>query len=357
MKSIFENETATERFSLNNVYLVIFEKEKEKYLKDELKTKIDNIIKTIGDAPAKRVLLGILRFSFFIEPVKKPKIETTKFAVRWTTELNGDPRYASYENCYDIFINLIDELEPALNIDENKSLIEGFSKYQKVSYEMPIDYKDRKTTPIHKKENIEWIWSNLPHEILKLRMYLTDNTKHKYANVFSGVYDKIQVKTYLTDRVLTGAHKTNREKRWECHPNSVHFALRKTAWEIEYELMKQVCHFQAFPTDLKELLIKDNVISFNTEIVKCPITFEPLSYTNLNAEIQQKIHGKSNFQVGHINPLKADSDDEISGHTASNISWISEQGNRIQGSNSVTFIRELIIKIYKNYLKAGITGL
>ena len=158
----------------------------------------------------------------------------------------------------------------------------------------------------------------------------------------------------MTDRVLTGAHKTNREKRWECHPGSVHFALRKECLEIESKLIKQICHFEGFPAELRTLLSDNHIIVFANEITKCPITLDPIPFTKFQEEILHPVHGKSSFQVGHLHPLKSVEENEFTGHTADNISWISSEGNRIQGELSVEETRELILRIIANYRQAGL---
>jgi hypothetical protein len=352
MQQLFQNSIANDRFNLNTVYQDIF----IQYFsnREPFQTLKSTLEELVGLNDSKKIIKGLIRYAFYIEPVKKPKIETTKFAIRWAEELIGDPRYASYDSCSLIFTNLFQNLINELASLDNRQLIKLMVNNSNVSYEIPIDYINNNSNPIHQNSNISWCWGVLPMTVVKLRNYLTDSTKHEYSSFFRGVYNKIKTKTYLTDRVLTGTHKTNREKRWECHPDSVHFALRKVAWEIELNLMIQVCHFDGFPQELKELLSSENVLIFEDKIVKCPITFEPLSFQLFKDEIENTTHGKSDFQVGHMNPLKADAGDNAIGHSSENISWISEQGNRIQGSNSVEFIRELIIKIYKNYRASGI---
>lgn len=65
-------------------------------------------------------------------------------------------------------------------------------------------------------------------------------------------------------------------------------------------------------------------------------------------------HGNSNFQVGHLNPLKLDDPNSlIFGHTPENISWISKDGNRIQGDMSLKETRNLLIRITRNYEDEG----
>jgi hypothetical protein len=101
--------------------------------------------------------------------------------------------------------------------------------------EIPLDYRERRMQGrIHCADNTFWIFDTLPKRTVTLRAFLLDAKINRHAALFNAVYDKIKVKTYLTDRVLTGDHKTNREKRWETHPASVHFALRRTCMEIEY---------------------------------------------------------------------------------------------------------------------------
>lgn len=352
MQELLNESVQNERFSLNNVYndvfIAIF------YEEEPIKTYKDNLDELVGTRDSKKIIKGLLRYSFYIEPVKKPKIETTKYEVRWAQELNGDPRFADYDQCKTIFENSLSQLITDLAVEDNLDLIKLMVNNTNASYEIPIDYLDSQANPIHRIENINWCWGELPMQLVKLRVFLTDSSEHDYSNFFKGVYKKIKTKTYLTDRVLTGAHKTNREKRWECHPESVHFALRKIAWEIEIKLIKQVCNFEGFPEELQQRLIEDEIVEQQEDVERCPITYEPLLFEAFEDEIENTTHGKSDFQVGHMNPLKADDEDGHSGHTSENISWISEQGNRIQGSNSVEFIREFIIKIYKNYREANI---
>jgi hypothetical protein len=92
------------------------------------------------------------------------------------------------------------------------------------------------------------------------------------------------------------------------------------------------------------------------EIFRCPITLEPLVFQEFKEELLNPTHGKSNFQVGHLNPLKLDDPSSIlAGHTPQNIAWISANGNRIQGSMSIEEVRSLLKNIAHNYEDAGLT--
>jgi len=82
MKVILETAVAQPRFSMNQVYQNIHHDADSQIL-----TQFQAIHTALGKALGKKVIQSILRFSFFIEPVKTPKIESTKFAVRWGTEI------------------------------------------------------------------------------------------------------------------------------------------------------------------------------------------------------------------------------------------------------------------------------
>jgi hypothetical protein len=254
-----------------------------------------------------------------------------------------------------ILEKLIEDLDAALADSINKTLLQTFAARHLLPYEIPLDYSERLVTgQIHQSSNLAWFWDDLPRRITGLRAFLLDQERNSDAPFFAAAYDKIKVKTYLTDRVLTGDYKTNREKRWEIHPSSVHFALRRVCWGIEYALIRQICHFDGFPSALAEQLKEAGLIEFGESPFRCPITLEPLSFEAFKAEIANPTHGKSAFQVGHLNPLKAIPTEEQSGHTAINISWISFDGNRIQGALSLEETRRLIQRIAQNYHTQGL---
>ena len=81
-----------------------------------------------------------------------------------------------------------------------------------------------------------------------------------------------------------------------------------------------------------------------------------MSFGDFESQLLSPTHGKSDFQVGHLDPLKLGaSRAQGPGHSAANIAWISADGNRIQGSLSVTDVRELLKKIASNYDDLGIS--
>lgn len=320
----------------------------------------------LGQQLADHVILCVVRSAFLIEPVKHPAIETTKMEVRWVDEravpveaqklpLN-DPRHASFETCLDIFLNVMDGLRlTATQVSAERLMLERFKRYGKVSYEIPLDYRERRLeSAMHTPDNVVWIWHdpNVATTIALREAIEEPGVVGDEARTFNSALDKVNVKTYLTDRVLTGVHKTNREKRWEAHPKSVHFATRAACLGIERQLMEQICYFDAFPNPVQKALLQREVIN-HQDMSLCPVTLEPLSYPKLKQELAEAEHGKSSFQVGHLNPLKAVSSDPNVGHTARNISWISANGNRIQGHLSLLETRRMLHRIAQRYESRG----
>ena len=326
-------------------------------------TSLTSIRRALSPAHYRKLQYAILRQVFLIELVKQPRIETTKFRARWWNELDEDPRSCSYEECLQIAHSLLIELSTNWLTDaSHREVLTLFFDYGLLPYEVPIDYNAvpsplDPTTRLHCLGNLSWTFNRTMARTLKLRQFLTDPETNQDTYFFKRVLDdKIKVKTYLTDRVLTGPHKTNREKRWETHPASVHFATRRATMAIEYTLVMQLCSFEGFPAHLRETLQSENILPADIQSFRCPVTREPLSFTEFRNEIENRTHGRSRFQVGHLNPLKLnDPTDVASGHTADNISWISEDGNRIQGSLSLNDVRALLRRISANYDQTGWT--
>ncbi len=303
-----------------------------------------------GKQLGEKVFRGIVRWSFLIELAKAPKIDTTKFRVRWAELDTSDPRYASYEECLEMSVVLAQAAAEAVADPSQRALLEAFGRRALLPYELPIDYRIRERSGrLHVPLNAEWLWGDVARKTILLRDYLLGAAVGPRRQAFKAMYKKVAVKTYLTDRVLVGVHKTNREKRWETHPASVHYALRRDCLEIERQLITQLAHFVGFPADLRDHLTTDGLIDQLSQPFRCPITLDPLSFEQFEAEIQNPVAGKSSFQVGHLNPLKAVNDDPRTGHTAKNISWVSADGNRIQGSLSLDETQAMIERIVSNY--------
>jgi len=316
----------------------------------------------LGASLYRCVMMSLLRNAFLVELVNDD-ISSTKMENRWIEKESGgkkqevfndsDPRFSSFEDCAQIFDKLLAELDPPNLTEERKRLLSLYQQFSLLPYELPLDYDHLPTetsTQIHKADNYNWLWDDRYQTTLKLREILLDPQQSApHQKFFSSILkDKIKVKTYLTDRVQTGVHKTNREKRWEVHPKSVHFALRRSCLEIEKELVTQLCHFKDFPQDIFKKLADKGLLN-EEPVFKCPITLEPLCFEDMRKEVETPFHGISKFPVGHLTPLKSHGK-----HVPSNVSWFSADGNRIQGSLSVEETRKLLANIVGNYSVAKI---
>jgi len=324
--------------------------------------------RSLGHSNYNKLSRIILRHIFLIELVKLPKVESTKFRVRWCDQLEGNTidakenqqRYCSFEECIRIAAEILDQLATGwLDAPDNHETLRLFFSHGLLPYEAPIDYcqpvaHTDNETRIHRVGNVGLVTTPTMLQTLRLRKLLTDTRTSPDAAFFQQVLSKkIKTKTYLTDRVLTGDHKTNREKRWEAHPHSEHFATRRDCLEIEHKLITQLISFENFPPEARDLLREHAAIDIDDNTVICPITLEALDFVAFRDALMNARHGKSDFQVGHLNPLKLGEPGSATGHTAANISWVSADGNRIQGSYSLTRTRAMIYQISKRYEAAG----
>lgn len=328
---------------------------------EEIAPLVQYLQRRLGSQHYLKLAAAILRHVFLIELVKVPKIDSTKFRFRWSNLLAGDPRFCSFIECVDIARDLLADLARGwLDEPENDELLKLCFDHSLLPYEVPLDYKDRLTGSavprIHQRGNLLWTYTPTMLRTLKLRQYLTQAATSPDATFFKVVLEnKIKVKTYLTDRVLTGSYKTNREKRWEVHPNSVHFANRRTCMEIEYALIEQLCSFADFSTSSQKMLQAAGILPAELVTYRCPITLDPMSFTLFHNQLLNPVAGKSDFQVGHLNPLKLDDPTSVaSGHSSRNIAWVSADGNRMQGSLSLAELRSLLRRITLNYEVCGL---
>lgn len=366
LRSILEESVKQDRFSGGQMY----EKANAILEKQEMvSASISRLTKKLRRADYTYLMTALLRNVFFIELVND-EISSTKMEVRWVQKESrgkkqekfdqSDPRFCTFEECFSILAKLLEELRPVVDKVENIDLLKLYRIRRLIPYEIPLDYihsliTERSINKIHTTKNIRWIFDEKYQKTLRLRELLMNPKRNSKSDLFSSILkDKIKVKTYLTDRVQTGEHKTDREKRWEAHPESVHFAFRRSCLEIERRLITQLCHFLQFPPDLYELLTRDGMVTKEQKPYRCPVTLNPLSFKQFEEEMKKPLHGKSNFQVGHLNPLKLITDDPTSGHISENIGWLSADGNRIQGNLSLKETRELLRRIQDNYSSLGI---
>lgn len=303
----------------------------------------------LNEATAMHTVMGMVRAVFLFEPVNEA-VTSTKFERRWASRLASDPRGCSFEQCWTIFEELSEQL--ATRAGDVRDLLGRFHPFAALPYEVPIDYLERAG---HTPGNMGWIWDDpeIEHTLLLRERVSDEDIVGPLTRAFDLAGRKTGVKTYLTDRALTGAHKTNREKRWEAHPEGVQFAFRRDCLKIEHKLLSQLCYFEGFPDETRERLSAESAILDLELPARCPITRDPLDFDVLVASLEAPEAGRSAFQVGHLNPLKGPGSGPQFGHTPANVAWISEDGNRIQGHLSYDETVTLLERIAENYQAVG----
>ena len=316
-------------------------------------TSIERILKAaqeeLHSGIFKKIIGNLVRFSFLIE-LTNLTVGSTKMKTRWlpglilmpqhgsfepvrgSFEPGNDPRSADFNACCEVFsfcLKLV--LEKIQGNNKVAEHLSNLSQNTSVPYEFVFDYIDPSLDPVHTKGNIRW---SLNGDIL----WLTKARPIIYPILTTQQKNKIQTKTYKTDRALTGKDKTNRAKRWEVLAGDFQHASLTECWSVEKKLLAELVGFNGFPQQTKSELINEGLV-LDGDMTKCPVTLEPLDYEVLSAPA---IHGRSDFQVGHLHPLKRGGK-----HDGVNVCWQSSDGNRIQGDFSIEETIDMINKIIR----------
>lgn len=297
----------------------------------------------------------LIRAVFFIELCKED-VTSTKYEVRWGERMiEGDPRRAEFDDCVLIWRSVCNDFYSHLDDPVFCEEVAMVVRWGRAPHEVPLDYDTKAEANVHTPDNLRIHRDPEYLRHLKLRRALLDPEINPDFQLFAAIIDKVQTKSYLTDRALTGGYRTNREKRWEAHPASPQFAFRRDCLAIERTLIAKLAGFKAFPMGTRDYLIKEGLIYDDAKQARCPVTLDDLDFELLAHEVSDPTFGRSSYQVGHLNPLKAGETEEFR-HTPANIAWITEDGNRIQGHLTLMETREMLLRISQNYEKLIASG-
>lgn len=302
---------------------------------------IDYIVKSAG------------RFAFCIE-LTNLKITSTKNKTRWLDakivktkpgtfqNYEGffrpfeDQRSSTFDECFALFETALKETSNSVShLKIFESLSSG--KNRGIPYESLYTYKDTRIERIHLVNNFKL--SNLSDIcwLIQARPIMYSALRTDTNGQPTKVVDKIKTKAYKTDRSQTGEVQTNRAKRWECLNIDFQHASIEECWSVERKLLEDICNFSGFPASIKNTMIELDLLT-NTSTTRCPITLKELNFNEL---LEGGEHGESKFQVGHLDPLKSGGR-----HCGTNIAWISDDGNRIQGSLSISETTKMLLDIF-----------
>lgn len=337
----------------------------------------------------------IERLWTFSSKVRQPRKDDrscnkTPYFDRWdvnsrTSYLSDtDPRYASKEECEQIFLKLITLLletegaafnkkeefddilvssvlgrslkknslkciitkESITKEDITKSL--KYATQRLGSFEIPTGYlKELNEGGRHNHENVGWI---KPFHInYQLRLVLRNEimTAGGSSKSAKNALDKIQVKAYCTDKFTMPPFFSNRDIRWATWPKSFQYSSHYVSCMIELELMRQIFEFGGAPR-LDEALKKEIEQKRGKPVIensrRCYITGKELCFSSyLDGAISPK-GGVSAYHVSHIMPLTRGGK-----HHQTNVEWISGDGNRIQGNDTVNEIEEKLVDAVSYY--------
>lgn len=294
------------------------------------------------------VVASLIRYSFLIE-LTNLTVGSTKMKTRWlpglilmpqdgsyepikgSFEPGNDPRSASFDECVEIFVTACNVVCDEVSRDVSlKELIEDLGSNHRVPYEFPLSYQDAEANPVHTAANVRWVLNDDLRWLLPARKILTNAPAQHVGPIKELVKAKIEVKVFKTDRCLTGKDKTNRAKRWEVLAGDFQHATLEQCWSTERKLTSSLAAFGDFPQLLRQPFLEAALLPSDVEPTRCPVTLEQLSYVDLADSLLNPQHGVSQYQVGHLHPLKRGGN-----HDGENVCWQSANGNRIQGDLSI----------------------
>ncbi|MDJ0583228.1 hypothetical protein [Crocosphaera sp.] len=332
-------------------------------------------------------------FSSSLRQPKKDDASCNKTPLfkRWDTDSktshlsSDDPRYCSEQDCKKIIGKLLALLLESHGIDNLPSeaaVIAGsllnreiklnslrcVNTQKKISvndiklaikyttsrlgkYEIPISYiRELNKGGKHTHSNIGWMKPLHVNYGLResLKHYLTNNLNINRKTI-NNVLDKIQVKAYCTDKATIPPYYSNRDFRWATWTNGIQYASHYQCAMIELELMSQLYEFRNAPRLDKNLISEIQKIRQNLILVdgrKCFITGKILNFDEyIDAAVNPK-SGKSRYHVGHILPLTRGGK-----HSYNNIAWVSDDGNRIQGNDTIEEIESKLVDAVEYHLR------
>lgn len=325
-----------------------------------VETALNHLYNTLTKRMFSIVVANLLRFSFLIE-LTDLKVGSTKMKTRWlsgqisvsekgsfktvhgTFQPGSDPRAATYEECLTIFTTCCISLRTEIKADPSLvTFISELSSLTRVPYEFPFGYTDPLLEPVHSATNIVWILNEDIRWLIKARGIFNKVAQPERKALEAIEKSKLEVKVYKTDRSLTGKDKTNRAKRWEVLAGDFQHATQEECWSVERKLTEDLVRFEDFPISIQDEFLNQDLIKSRTSVTRCPITLAPLNYIAFSNAVLNAIHGRSDYQIGHLKPLK-----HGGSHTGSNICWQSADGNRIQGDLNIEEVEKLLDDIVK----------
>lgn len=334
---------------------------------ENVRTSLTRIALHLNQRGQTSVVASALRYSFLIE-LTDLKVGSTKMKTRWVPgrilmpqdgsfepvqgvfEPGNDPRAETFETCFEVFEAFFAMTADSLDGDASAATqLMNFAANTRVPYEFPVAYRDAHSPQLHSASNTCWCFNDDARWLAKARPILAAVQGEDGRAIKKIENSKLSVKVYKTDRALTGKDKTNRAKRWEVLPGDFQQASLQECWSVERKLTEQLVCFANFLPGVKAEFVRQGLIAQDAEITRCPVTLATLDYLAFSATMLAAQHGRSDYQIGHMMPLKRGGR-----HVGDNVSWQSADGNRIQGDLSLNETRQLLLGIRERSAELGI---
>lgn len=347
---------------------------------------------SLTPAAARKLRDRLWRFSAHLRQPRKDDgtCNKTPYFDRWdantdTSHLTAeDPRYAPQAECQRVYETLMALLLEAHGIpgqpDQATALTEtvlgrafqpsslscrhmdqpisgddisralSYSTGRLGAYEIPTTYREELNDGgCHRHTNIAWM--KPLHIDYDLRAALESHLRQATVpnKAVANALDKIQVKAYCTDKHTIPPHFSNRDVRWATWPDSMQYASHFECAMVEMELMVQLYEFvgapRLDPTTLTSIE-RTRGRPVEPETRCCFVTGDDLAYTEYVQAATNPRGGRSAYHVGHVLPLTRGGK-----HCWENIAWMSEDGNRIQGNDTLEEIELKLVRAVDYHLR------
>lgn len=330
------------------------------------------------------------RFAAYIRQPRKDDLSCNKtpYFVRWDITPGvsyltpDDPRYATQTECESIYRSLLAilleaegvqllpsvvalaeatlnrPLQPAsllcvetnvLISSQDIKLALNYATAPLGGYEIPTSYRKQlnEDNSRHEASNVGWMKPvHLTYRLRAELKKLLQKAGLGQATVRNAL-EKIQVKAYCTDKATIPPYFSNRDIRWATWPQSKQYASHYQCALVELKLMADLFAFSNAPTLEPAIAANLNgIYEAPKEELKCFITGTVLDYNEYVQAALTPRGGRSGYHVAHIYPLTRGGQ-----HAAANVTWASEDGNRIQGNLTLEQVEGTLISAVEYYLR------
>ncbi len=238
--------------------------------------------------------------------------------------------------------------KPILRKDITAAL--GYVTPRLGAYEIPVSYcLELNAGGKHHHTNIGWM--KPMHINYQLRKTLKTHLAQSGANTkaINNILDKIQVKAYCTDKVTMPPFFSNRDVRWATWTESYQYASHYQCALIEMELLVELFEFANAPM-LDDVTVSaiENIRRHPVlpETRRCFITGRMLDFLEYVESAVHSEGGKSAYHVGHLVPLTRGGV-----HVWNNVAWMSDDGNRIQGNDTIHEIETKLVDAVEYHMR------